>query len=538
MDQRPIVVFLGDSVVHNSYPTGFIGKFAEEYAGKADVLHRGFPFGFDSTAALRYVQDVQRQYGHLGAKMLWVIWMQTNDMTINSVTNLPYTHPDTYAENIARLVRCIRKQQAKNEDGIVVDPPPSSRFSDGMGSNTAAYLQGYGTQPYGAAAPPQGYPPNTMAGSSYDPHRQSMPPPPGTYGYPPYPQQQPPYGYPAPPGNPAAMGRTGFGPAPTDPYGRTGGLEETSGSAAYGGKMGSSSRTLAAMTNAKDDTLLRGATPPAECDIVVIAPAPIDREKWAHTIEYLSQPPEMPASMPPKFLSFEKSLVYAKATVKLGFLLNVPVLDLLLAVPEVNWRGLYEDGVHLNEDGHNLVFHRLKRLIDDSLPNWRAESMPAILPGPTQNAYNYRPPLALKNRMDPSDPRLVKRTSNANSPDAPLAYATGHLNVDGDDADDISVGGRSGFYSAAGQFGDKKGYSPTLQAIGEMLPYKAGDEPNRQSLTKGGLPSGVPETSPEGGEVGAEGAAEGAEGAAEGAEGAAGEGEAAAEGAAVEAKAE
>mmetsp|Transcript_7054 Transcript_7054/g.17177 ORF Transcript_7054/g.17177 Transcript_7054/m.17177 type:complete len:131 (+) Transcript_7054:59-451(+) len=79
---RPMVVLVGDSVVHESYPDGFTGHLAAAFKGKADVLHRGYPFGVGTTLLLehmdRFIESIPQLMDR--SMMLFIMWFQAAEL--------------------------------------------------------------------------------------------------------------------------------------------------------------------------------------------------------------------------------------------------------------------------------------------------------------------------------------------------------------------------------------------------------------------------------------------------------------------------
>eukprot|EP00388_Colpodella_angusta_P012876 GDKJ01032499.1.p1 GENE.GDKJ01032499.1~~GDKJ01032499.1.p1 ORF type:complete len:891 (-),score=194.74 GDKJ01032499.1:68-2740(-) len=124
-----------------------------------------------------------------------------------------------------------------------------------------------------------------------------------------------------------------------------------------------------------------------DTDVIFMTPISPNEKKWTRTratiLETLLQSSEnqeqkqrMDSLLPIRFASFDRVIEFGRIVVKLGFRLDVPVIDLLLELPQGWDHSFYSaDGLHPSPLGHVWIGQYIDACISRYYPRWQVNSM-------------------------------------------------------------------------------------------------------------------------------------------------------------------
>merc|ERR1719335_917831 len=121
---RQRLVFWGDSpVLHGGSAEGFLSQFERYYELKADVVRRGYPFGFTTSWAVHHVENTLAALPSDFQRTLFVLWFGVSDMAVLPGNSESSIAPEDFEANLDYLVRRIKDHHVQNEV-ILVAPIP------------------------------------------------------------------------------------------------------------------------------------------------------------------------------------------------------------------------------------------------------------------------------------------------------------------------------------------------------------------------------------------------------------------------------
>lgn len=128
MSVRNRIVFLGDFVLlkASTDANGYPRLIANDYASKADVLVRGYPFGFCTHWMQFFKDDVIDHLLPSRQPTLWILAWGVSDMVIRPDCKEPCVELERFGENLRRLVETIKSRDPMGKI-ILVSPLPVDR---------------------------------------------------------------------------------------------------------------------------------------------------------------------------------------------------------------------------------------------------------------------------------------------------------------------------------------------------------------------------------------------------------------------------
>eukprot|EP00389_Voromonas_pontica_P014026 GDKH01021703.1.p1 GENE.GDKH01021703.1~~GDKH01021703.1.p1 ORF type:complete len:255 (+),score=42.35 GDKH01021703.1:114-878(+) len=126
---RPCFLLLGDSITQWGFaPGGWVGRLAEKYQRKADILARGYA-GYNTDMFLKIAPHVLRDVQKFGSIPLVTLFLGANDAALppapefgGSAFPNQTVELNQYGENIEKLVAQVR--EAVGEARILLITPP------------------------------------------------------------------------------------------------------------------------------------------------------------------------------------------------------------------------------------------------------------------------------------------------------------------------------------------------------------------------------------------------------------------------------
>jgi len=122
---RERIILLGDSLILRASEDneGFPRKFQKAYEGKADIITRGYPFGFSTSWFVYYLEAIIKQFFPQKQKTLWILAWGLCDMLCDPKTSEPYSSLEDYGQNYDRIIKMIRRYDPGAEIIILVPLP-------------------------------------------------------------------------------------------------------------------------------------------------------------------------------------------------------------------------------------------------------------------------------------------------------------------------------------------------------------------------------------------------------------------------------
>lgn len=125
---RERILIVGDSVIlkASSETDGLPDRITKAYEGKADIIVRGFPFGFSTNWFVFYLEGIIKQFFPCKQRTLWILSWGMSDMLIRPDCNEPNTDIEQYGRNMEILINTIRSYDA-HADILLLVPIPLDR---------------------------------------------------------------------------------------------------------------------------------------------------------------------------------------------------------------------------------------------------------------------------------------------------------------------------------------------------------------------------------------------------------------------------
>jgi lysophospholipase L1-like esterase len=121
---RQRVVFWGDSPTHKGGGVdGFVAQFERYYDMKADVVRRGYPFGYTTAWARSHADHVLQALPSELQRTLFILWFGASDMAVLPGAAGPGVPVSAFEENIDAILRGIKAHHPEN-DIVLVAPIP------------------------------------------------------------------------------------------------------------------------------------------------------------------------------------------------------------------------------------------------------------------------------------------------------------------------------------------------------------------------------------------------------------------------------
>lgn len=125
---RERILIIGDSVIlkASSDTDGLPNRMTKAYEGKADIIVRGFPFGFSTNWFVFYLEGIIKQFFPCKQRTLWILSWGMSDMLIRPDSKEPNTDIEQYGRNMDLLIQTIRSYDA-HADILLLVPVPLDR---------------------------------------------------------------------------------------------------------------------------------------------------------------------------------------------------------------------------------------------------------------------------------------------------------------------------------------------------------------------------------------------------------------------------